>query len=314
MRMNIFLAASYFVSSLYVSHAFTPSFNHLSSIQKGTKTLPTKAKPSSTATPLPFLQRRSFSQSSSTSLSVWKRLCGTCGIELKDLLYDSPSMAIEAWDWTANLGAPAALIAGAVLVTLSETRETTIIQKTDSRWIRSLKKSCRFLLFSSFVFEVISIFVGTMTGSVLLGHGEQLSKAANVGYKTPLSLLKHHHEFEYLTIQITFLQGLIHWILATTCELLIPGDSETKEARLLNKCCASWLISLSIWIMAFYNNHLNFYSDYFTMVCRYIGLFFNRYVWSWRTRPLSALYIPSFVLSLILSWKALIGSPKEETS
>ena len=69
------------------------------------------------------------------------------------------------------LGAPAALVAGAVLVTLSETRERFAPKKTDQKWIRTAKQVTRFLLMSSFALEVVSIFVSTVTGTVLLSHG-----------------------------------------------------------------------------------------------------------------------------------------------
>ena len=39
-------------------------------------------------------------------------LFGLGGIELSGLLYDSTATAMEAWEWTANMGAPAALVAG----------------------------------------------------------------------------------------------------------------------------------------------------------------------------------------------------------
>ena len=66
----------------------------------------------------------------------------------------------------------AALIAGAVLVTLYETREEYTPKSTDKRWVQIAKLFYRFLLASSFGLEVVSIFVATVTGSVLLGHGE----------------------------------------------------------------------------------------------------------------------------------------------
>ena len=94
-------------------------------------------------------------------------------------------------EWTANIGAPAALVAGAVLVTLSETREDSAPRKNDTPFIRRAKLALRMLLLSSFALEVISIFVSTMTGSVLLGHGP--AKKA-IGYLSPLGLLIHHHE------------------------------------------------------------------------------------------------------------------------
>ena len=70
------------------------------------------------------------------------------GIELAGLLYDSTSTAFDAWEWTANLGAPAALVAGAVLVTLSETRESMQPKKSEKRWIRLAKQWFRFLIVS----------------------------------------------------------------------------------------------------------------------------------------------------------------------
>ena len=130
------------------------------------------------------------------------------GIELSGLLYDSSSKAIEAWDWTANLGAPAALVAAAVLATLSETREHLIPRKEDSTLICTMKKGNRFLLLSSFALEVASIFVGMVTGSCLLGHGGQILKAALVGYISPLTLLHHHHEFGELSKCYLFLMFL----------------------------------------------------------------------------------------------------------
>mmetsp|Transcript_24343 Transcript_24343/g.36301 ORF Transcript_24343/g.36301 Transcript_24343/m.36301 type:complete len:275 (+) Transcript_24343:138-962(+) len=186
------------------------------------------------------------------------------GIELAGLLYDSTSMATEAWDWTANLGAPAALVAGAVIATLYETRENFAPKKNESKWVRIAKQSCRFLLLSSFALETLSIFVGTVTGNVLLGHGEQIAAKA-IGYTSPLALLKHHHEINYLTIQICFLQGLFNWLGAVAIDLLIPKEGETKSARKMNQCMATTLVTISFWITAFYNYHLNFYDDYAQM-------------------------------------------------
>ena len=152
------------------------------------------------------------------------------GIELANLLYDSTSTAFDAWEWTAGLGAPAALVAGAVLVTLSETRQDLAPRGKDPNWVRVMKLTTRFLLFSSFALEVASIFVSTVTGTVLLSHGELAAakSAANaVGYTAPLELLHYHHEFEYLTIQIGFLQGLLHWLGAVALEFVVPRVDES---------------------------------------------------------------------------------------
>jgi len=268
------------------------------------------------------------------------------GIELSNVFYDDTDMAFSAWEWQnglgeicmdityrtplqiiiANvsylylktslffqfsLGAPAALIAGAVLVTFMETREDYAPKSTDSKWVRIGKLLYRFLLASSFRLEVVSIFVSTVTGSVLLGHG-QATKAAAVGYTSCLGLLHHHHEFEFLTIQIGFLQGLLHWLYSVALDLFIPKENEDKSARRMNIFLASCLTSLCVWILAFYNHHLNFYSDYAHMLRRYCILFFQRYIWSGKNhqfRPLSLIYIPAFIRTIYLGWRAFTTPP-----
>lgn len=199
----------------------------------------------------------------------------------------------------SSIGAPAALVAGAVLVTLAETRGDFAPRRGDKNWVRVVKQLTRFLLLSSFALEVVSIFVSTMTGTVLLSHGEAVKK---IGYGSPLGLLHHHFEFEFLTIQLGFLQGLIHWLCAVGLEVIIPRKGETVSARRMNNFMASLLVSLVFWIMAFYNHHLSFYSDYLSMVRRYVVLFFGRYFCQFR--PMSLLYVPSTIVSVVMGWRA----------
>ena len=232
-------------------------------------------------------------------------------IELGDLFYDDASMAFNAWEWTSNMGAPAALIGGAVLVTLSETREALSPRKHDKKWLRLAKLSMRYLLLSSFALEVVCIFVGTITGSVLLGHGPQAA-AKMAGYQSPLQLLHHHHELEYLTTQICFLQGLFNWLGAVAIEMILPRPTETRSARRMNKCLAGWLMSFMIWMLAFYNNHLSFYSDYMSMLQRFVTLFVKDYFMGKPWRPLSLLYGPAFAASSILTWRAFSSPPEDD--
>jgi hypothetical protein len=82
-------------------------------------------------------------------------------------------MAGTAFDWCANLGAPAALVGGAVLATLAETREDMAPKRRDSRRTRLVKQVQRFLLVSAFGLEIISIFATTVTGTMLLSQGDR---------------------------------------------------------------------------------------------------------------------------------------------
>eukprot|EP00532_Pseudo-nitzschia_australis_P015788 CAMPEP_0168248288 /NCGR_PEP_ID=MMETSP0141_2-20121125/1376_1 /TAXON_ID=44445 /ORGANISM="Pseudo-nitzschia australis, Strain 10249 10 AB" /LENGTH=250 /DNA_ID=CAMNT_0008184181 /DNA_START=257 /DNA_END=1005 /DNA_ORIENTATION=+ len=239
------------------------------------------------------------SSSLSSSLKGLTEVFGM--IEYSDLRYDDASTAFEAWEWTSNMGAPAALIAATVLVTLTETRTDSMPQKTDKRWVRLTKHMMRFLLMSSFAFEVLSIFVGNMTGSMLLGHESKKVAKKIVGYGSPLQLVHHHHEFEYLLTQISFLQGLLHWLGAVSCDLILPNKTDTTSARRMNKCCACWLITLIISIMSFYNSHVNFYSGYGSMIFRLVALMIRRKP---QFRPMSLLYVPSFLFSVVMTWRA----------
>eukprot|EP00536_Pseudo-nitzschia_multiseries_P004644 jgi/Psemu1/253777/estExt_Genewise1Plus.C_780057 len=230
-------------------------------------------------------------------------------VEHSDLLYDSTSTAFDAWEWTSNMGAPSALVAAAVLVSLTETRQECAPHKTDARWVRFTKRLMRFLLMTSFAFEVLSIFVGNMTGSMLLGHGAHTVAKNAVGYGSPLELVHHHHEMEYLLTQISFLQGLMHWLAAVVCELLLPRPSETTSAKLMNKCLASWLITLVLSIVSFYNSHVNFYSGYGSMICRLFVLLGRRLR---KFPPMSLLWGPSFVASTVLTWRAFTSPPRDD--
>ena len=118
--------------------------------------------------------------------------------------------------------------------------------------------------------------------------------------------------FEYLTTQICFLQGLFNWLAAVAVEMVLPRDDESKSARRMNRCLAGWLTSMILWMLAFYNHHLSFYSDYATMLRRFCSLFVKMYIFETPIRPLSLLYIPSFFCSVGLTWRAFRSPPEQD--
>jgi hypothetical protein len=118
--------------------------------------------------------------------------------------------------------------------------------------------------------------------------------------------------FEYLTTQITFLQGLLNWLGAVTVELILPKPKETTSAKRLNKALAAWLISFTLWMLAFYNSHVNFYSDYACMLKRFFVLFLRRYIIDKPIGPMTFLYVPSFLVSSVLTWRAFATPPEAD--
>jgi hypothetical protein len=117
---------------------------------------------------------------------------------------------------------------------------------------------------------------------------------------------------EFLTTQICFLQGLFNWLGAVAIELLLPKPSETTSAKRMNKCLAAWLLTFILYMLAFYNNHLSFYSDYTTMLRRFVVLFVKDFILANPFRPLSLLYGPSFAISSFLTWRAFTSRPDED--
>ena len=118
-----------------------------------------------------------------------------------------------------------------------------------------------------------------------------------------------YSRLEYLTTQICFLQGLLNWLAASAIEIFIPQKGEAKSSLLMNKCLVSWLFSLIVWMLAFYNHHLSFYSDYFSMLRRWFALLARDYIFPSSFRPLSLIYIPSFIFSIYQTWKAFRSEP-----
>ena len=173
----------------------------------------------------------------------------------------------SAYDWCINLGNPSALVAGAVVATMYENIGSGALDigQDDTDIVKFGKRLTRFLLLSAFALEVMSIFVTTVTGTMLMSKPEHILDAMvhNTKSTTPLSFLHDNFEFEYLTARITFLQGLLNWILAIALGHLIPGD-ESAETRQMNKFIgSSLLLSTCTLICDFPKLHLRLQNDLF---------------------------------------------------
>ena len=66
-------------------------------------------------------------------------------------------------------------------------------------------------------------------------------------------------EFEYLTSRVTFLQGLFNWLAAVALQFTIRQPDESDAAHHMNIHIASWLITMILLIVQFYNDHITFY-------------------------------------------------------
>ena len=207
----------------------------------------------------------------------------------------------DAFAWVCNLGAPAALVAGAVIATLYESMAegSLDVEKADKAWVRLAKKVTRLLLLTAFIFEVICIFCTTILGTVLLSR-----PAVPVPAISALDYLRSNFEFEYLTARICFTQGLLNWLAAIGIEHAIPqGDHETEARRNMDILIASSLATLIIFMIQFSNGHMTFYHNCYDMILRYTKLVMLRFVWRWPPRAMSILAVPPFLTALLYFYK-----------
>jgi hypothetical protein len=213
-----------------------------------------------------------------------------------------------AYGWCVNLGAPAALVAGAVIATIYENIRggDLEVKRGDTTYVKYAKKLTTFLLMTAFGLQIVSIFVTTVTGTMLLSGDAATLKTTST---TALGFLREHFEFEYLTSRITFLQGLLNWLGAVALEHTIPRKGEGKAAEKMNRFVASSLLTLILLLVSFYNHHMTFYHNYSHMLSRWLKVSFVRYVGQWPPRPLALLFVPTTLLSLYLGGRALQNEP-----
>lgn len=202
-----------------------------------------------------------------------------------------------------------------VISTLYEKFNLNAFETTQSdSYLTMFAKRCQcVLLLSAFGFEIISIFVTTVTGTKLMAlQNNPDSMLLDTSMQSGLKFLQKNYEFEYLTSRITFLQGLLNWLASIALDFAIPKKGQGKALRKLNRAIASCLGSTIILILAFYNGHMNFYTNYFHMIQDWVKLTWKQYVTIKRPRPLSLFLLPSVMYSMYLLMIAFI-SPSDES-
>ena len=244
-----------------------------------------------------LLQKQSRTQASTTSLNYGEMR----GVDAQ--------LGFDTWEWCSNLGAPAALVAGAVLATMADSRQDLAPKRSDRKLLRLAKKATRFLLLTSFGLEIVSIFVTTVTGTMILSHGDVIGTLANFNFNSPLGFMMNNWEFEYLTSRICFLQGLFHWLASVALEQLIPKEGEGLAARRMNKFTFSALMTVMVFMLSFLNRHIKFYANYFIMWKRLVALVNESFFWP--LQPLTVVMVPMMIGTLYYAYQAF-KTPSEE--
>ena len=85
-------------------------------------------------------------------------------------LRSTAELRLEAYEWTANYAAPASLVAGAVIASFYDVENDATMDAhvEDHAWVRVAKKGVKLLLMSAFALELLTVFITTITGTMLL--------------------------------------------------------------------------------------------------------------------------------------------------
>lgn len=170
------------------------------------------------------------------------------------------------------------------------------------------------------------VFMSTVLGTILLSGGR--ADPSEGGHRwssfdpvadSAMGLLNREMEFEYLAIGAGFVQGLINWLAAICLRFLVQIQADRREraqrpvdsskTRLVDIESQQFHLGISLsiaalvlFLLSFYNQHLDFNGNYFHVIKRLSVLFFAKYVTPassyWPPQPIPLLILPILVAAL----------------
>lgn len=252
-------------------------------------------------------------------------------VRLVSLRGGASDMSFQAYEWSVNIGTPATLVAGAALATLLEggLSEGLRLRPDEEVWVRKAKKLCLLMLVLAFSTEICVVFMSTVMGTVLLTGGHADLSAGGSRWAafdpvadSPIGLLHREMEFEYLAIGVGFVQGLLNWLAAIGLRFLVQRAADdghheiSKESRYLFLGMAFSTAALVLFLLSFYNQHLDVRGNYFTTVRRLAVLFGQKYFTppnlSWPPQPLPLLMLPVLAMALYCFVQSFEMTPRRD--
>ena len=238
---------------------------------------------------------RAASSRSGNALPLLRLHGGSSGVEMVD-------QSTQAYEWTVNIATAAALVAGASLASLFD--HGLHVELRDFRTpggrrfatlIHNMRMFSSVLLALAFAFEIETVFVATVTGTMLLSRGRS-AQAFDPSAFSAMELLHRQLEFEYCLIRAGFFQGLLNWLSAIGLRFFVslatPMEADMVEWRngsidtparqrqrlALGVGLMLTMFALVMMMVSFYNYHLNYYDNYPAMLTRLRHLAWHRYI------------------------------------
>lgn len=209
------------------------------------------------------------------------------------------ALAGESFDWLSNLGAPAALVAGAIMATLVEQDDMLKTNERDTKaWARMIKRGAHVLLITAFAMSLFSIFGTTVTGRMLKGLGDG-HKTDWVETTSAMAFMHTNLPFEFLICRFCFLQSMLNWMAGMA--FIYIGNAPAQGGKASTKMMyfmGFLLLSVVMLMVAFLNLHMSFYANYMGMVAHFAQVFLHQYFICATIRPMAWVSLATFGTSL----------------
>merc|ERR1712167_184593 len=168
----------------------------------------------------------------------------------------------------------------------------------EPEWAAKARKTALIMLAVAFTSEIAVVFIGTVSGTWLLGSA---GAAKNVGNFKPtavdsIALLTREMPFEYAAVRVGFFNGLLNWLGAMGLLLSIPATDDPND-KAIAAGIGSMIGGVLIMMIAFFNKHLVKYDNYFNMIADLGRMAWMRYVWQWPPRVLPLIAVVPFAFA-----------------
>jgi len=178
--------------------------------------------------------------------------------------------------FSETMRVPAVLLASSALGSLFLAPWAMDDDRTVSANMRLCKRACTFLTAATFCQMLTAVFVTANAHAKLL----ELGRAELTLEPTAMDMIMAHIEFEYLTCHLSFIGGVMSFVLATLCRVLaVFRFSKALESRhdpQFGLAVAILMSAVLFWWLHLANSRLIEFNNLGEMAWRYIQLLWAR--------------------------------------
>eukprot|EP00930_Biecheleria_cincta_P105254 TRINITY_DN9787_c0_g1_i1.p1 TRINITY_DN9787_c0_g1~~TRINITY_DN9787_c0_g1_i1.p1 ORF type:complete len:417 (+),score=76.16 TRINITY_DN9787_c0_g1_i1:47-1252(+) len=206
--------------------------------------------------------------------------------------------------FSETMRVPAVLLASSALGSLFIPGWAMDKEENPSRMFRTLRRFYFLLTVATFCLELTAVLVTSNAHAQLL----ELGRAGLTLEPTSLDLIMTYLEFDYLCCSMSFMGGVIAFMLATLCRMLAvfrySRTLRVPQEQRLSAAMASMLVATLLWWVHLINVRLTEFDNLGEMALRLMRLLLARLLLS-QLGPVGISAVASFAVSTCLAVRAV---------